>query len=112
MPLAYADIPALTEQQERAHTLLEASGRFLPLPSDVPKPKRCPAGAVLTVLTRFDVFFLFEGGFWASVHGWKSRKITSKKRCGFNCPVSNLAKYIAPYGRGSKHGAPSVFSKK
>ena len=38
--LAYTDIPPLTEAQERAHALLEASGRFLPLPSDVPKPRR------------------------------------------------------------------------
>ena len=30
--LAYADIPPLTEQQERAHALFEASAQFLPLP--------------------------------------------------------------------------------
>ena len=38
--LAYADIPPLTEAQDVALRLLEASGRFLPMPSDVRKPKR------------------------------------------------------------------------
>lgn len=38
--LAYADIPPLTEQQERAHALFEASAQFLPLPCDVRKSRR------------------------------------------------------------------------
>lgn len=38
--LAYADIPPLTAEQEKNHALFEASGRFLPLPSDQRRPRR------------------------------------------------------------------------